>query len=214
MTDEDPGKSEWDAERMAKVARIAMRSETTASTIVKHNMPEITLVHKKTKKPTGATAKVDTWDIADCIKEQIELVKSGDMSGPEGMLVAQSISLDSMFSNFMRIAMECKKIEWFKIYADMALKAQRQSRANIETLGILKNPQPYIRQLNQAEQMQVNNGEKPSADTTRRREKKETTNELLEDHSNEWLDTGAAGATGGANSDMEAVGAIDRPQNG
>jgi len=93
----------------------------------------------------------------------------------------------------------------------LALKAQTQSRATVETLGNLRNPRTFIaQQANIAHgPQQVNNGEPP-----RTREVQSEQSKLLEQTHGERLDTGAAGQAIGSDSAMATVGAIYRPENG
>jgi len=101
-------------------------------------------------------------------------------------------------------------------YMRLALKAQGQCRATLETLAAIKNPQPYI-QNNKAQYQQVNNGTAPSEGnnqtstrTHAHAEKNpENTNGLLEDktHEQEWLDTGAPETASGNDKELETVGA-------
>ena len=90
----------------------------------------------------------------------------------------------------------------------LALKAQSQARATAETLGLLKNPAPYIRQANIAHgPQQVNNGTRPTHADNFQTEP----NKLLEHQHGNHLDTGAQTATGRGHQALEAVGAVNRP---
>ena len=155
---------------------------------------------------------------------QTKKVQDGDMSGPEAMLVAQAHALDIMFSSLAQRAALNSKAGYLgatESYMRLALKAQSQCRTTIEALGELKNPRTttFNKQVNIAEQQQVNNG--PNTETSTRtgahasaREKNITpTNELLtEGEQHATLDTRGTGAAIGANQKVEAVGAIDRPR--
>ena len=103
-------------------------------------------------------------------------------------------------------------------YMRLALKAQSQCRATLETLAEIKNPRPvaFVRQANIAHgPQQVNNGTAPPpADPSRAGESEKPPNKLLESRDGERLDTGTAGATSGIGADMEAVGAVNRPADG
>jgi hypothetical protein len=90
----------------------------------------------------------------------------------------------------------------------MAMKAQSQCRATLQTLGELKAPRSiaFIRQANLANgPQQINNGV-----PTPRGETPNPTNKLLEAGNGEWLDTGTAGASGAVDPSMGAVGKVDR----
>jgi hypothetical protein len=93
-------------------------------------------------------------------------------------------------------------------YMRLALKAQSQCRATIETLALIKNPPPvtFVKQANIAHgPQQVNNGAQPAAEALRARESENQPNKLLEQQHGERLDGGTAPATLGADSAMAAV---------
>ena len=99
----------------------------------------------------------------------------------------------------------------------LALKAQGQCRATLETLAALKNPPAavFAQQANIAHgPQQVNNGV-PAQDCERpvrmRAIRQLGQNELLEYQDGDRLDTGAAGAAGASGAAMATVGALDRP---
>lgn len=153
---------------------------------------------------------------------QAKRVQDGDMSGPEAMLVAQAHALDIMFSSLAQRAALNSKAGYLgatESYMRLALKAQSQCRTTIEALGELKNPRTttFNKQVNIAEQQQVNNGANTQTSTRTgahagAREKNITpTNELLtEGQQHATLDTSGTGAAIGAGKDLETVGAIDR----
>ena len=90
----------------------------------------------------------------------------------------------------------------------LALKAQAQCRATIETLAAMKNPPVVIaRQANISNgPQQVNNGE-----PTRRAEKSDNRpNGLLEHRVETRMDFGAAGTPVGGNQKLVTVEASDR----
>jgi len=155
---------------------------------------------------------LDYDEISKELTAQNKALRNNDLTRVEDILMAQAQTLDFLFHRAARKAAAQEYILQFKTHMDMAFKAQRQCRSTLETLAMIKNPQPYVRQQNLAYNQQVNNG---IPDSTRTREKLKSTNELLEDrrHETEWLDTGTARATGGINQDLEAVEAINRPEN-
>jgi hypothetical protein len=96
----------------------------------------------------------------------------------------------------------------------LALKAQRQCRATIETLVMAKNPAPvtFVKQANVAHgPQQVNNG--PPAEASRARESENRPNELLEHTHGERLDSGTPKAASGADSALATVGEVHRATN-
>jgi hypothetical protein len=99
-------------------------------------------------------------------------------------------------------------------YMRLALKAQSQCRATIETLAEIKNPKPvaFVQQANIANgPQQVNNGPQPGA--SRARESENQPNKLLEQQRNEWMDAGTPQAAGSGNSTVEALGVVNGTKN-
>jgi hypothetical protein len=106
-------------------------------------------------------------------------------------------------------------------FMKMALKAQGQCRATLQTLGELKNPRPvaFVKQANIANgPQQVNNGSAstPEAPPTAAAavapavNPKTAASELLEVQDGERLDFSATSKAGAGNSDLAPVGALDR----
>jgi hypothetical protein len=95
-----------------------------------------------------------------------------------------------------------------------ALKAQSQCRSTLEALAEIKNPKPvaFVQQANIAHgPQQVNNGTvAPPAEPSRAGESEKPPNKLLESRDDQRLDTGAEGAAGCADSDLETVGEVNR----
>ena len=87
-------------------------------------------------------------------------------------------------------------------YLRLALKAQAQCRATIETLAAMKNPPVvFARQANISNgPQQVNNGQPPRAE-----EKQNLPNELLEEGDGQRLDDGTAFATVRSDQDLVPV---------
>jgi hypothetical protein len=115
--------------------------------------------------------------------------------------------------------LQVTKQEWFsnsESFMRMALKAQSQCRATLETLAAIKNPPVVItRQANIAQgPQQVNNGMMPAGEPRAGAGKpKSRRTNYLEEKPHERLDFGAPGAAVGADSEMETVGAVHRPQD-
>ncbi|WP_288935966.1 hypothetical protein [uncultured Sphingomonas sp.] len=103
-------------------------------------------------------------------------------------------------------------IQAAETYMRLALKAQAQCRATLETLAAIKNPPVvYARQANIANgPQQVNNG----AAAPRASDPASSPNELLETEHGKRLEPGTAGAAIGGNPTLEAVGAIDGTADG
>jgi hypothetical protein len=148
---------------------------------------------------------------------QVEAVNGGNLKRAEGMLIAQAHSLDIIFGNLARHANVQEYLPQFETYLKLALKAQSQCRATLKTLVAIKNPAQvaFVRRANIAHgPQQVNNGATPAGDAALAREDTQSMqSELLDAQSGERLDTRTAGATGGANSKLATVEAINGAAN-
>ncbi len=133
-------------------------------------------------------------------------VLDGNMKPVEAMLIAQAQALQVIFTTFSRRAINADYQQTLESYFRMALKAQNQCRMTLETLANIKNPPVvFAKQANIAHgHQQVNNGVPAPA----HEEKTIQSNEQLEHQHGERMDTGTAGAAGGINPDLEAVGKV------
>ena len=144
-------------------------------------------------------------------------VKKGDLSECEATLAAQALTLDAMFNSLARKAARHMHGDMRAVESclRLALKAQGQCRATLQTLAEMKNPHPiaFVKQANIAHgHQQINNGI-PAAQAPHARAREENQiqpNELLETHHGKRLDTGAASTAGGIDSHLEALAEIDR----
>lgn len=119
----------------------------------------------------------------------------GDMKQCESMLWTQAEALQSIFTNLSRRAINQEYLSNFEMFLKLALKAQSQCRQTLETLSTIKNPPVvYARQANiSSGPQQVNNG--ITNEPTRREEKQNRPNELLEVIDGKRLDTRATEET-------------------
>ena len=155
----------------------------------------------------GITGMTETFE---ALRESVRKVRQGDMAGPEAMLVTQADSLNAIFTEMARrAAMNMGEyINASERYMRLALKAQAQCRATVETLAALKNPPVVIaRQANISNgPQQVNNGASPP----RAEETSTVPNELLETDHGKRLDAGAAGTPVASDPALVAVDANHR----
>ncbi|WP_371232433.1 hypothetical protein ACAW63_06235 [Pseudomonas sp. QE6] len=146
-----------------------------------------------------------TSEIIDELRQQTAAIHADDLSRAESMLVAQAHTLDGLFARLAVKALGAGHLETMDRYMRLALKAQNQARATLQTLGELKTPKQiaFVKQANIGNQVQVNNDSSPAR--TRTRKKQNTQNELLEVGHGEQLDTRAEGTASGADPAMAAV---------
>jgi hypothetical protein len=157
------------------------------------------------------------------LKETAKAVNGGDLSGAESMLTAQATALNAVFGELSRRA-ALNMGEYLgatESYMRLALKAQGQCRATLETLAAIKNPPVvFARQanINNGGQQQVNNGAGPDPSNSSQaragsRAAKETIEQtgLLEASDGKRLDARAASTASGTDPNMATVARIDRP---
>ena len=151
---------------------------------------------------------LDASDLVPAMTRAGDEAVAGDLGRVERMLANQLLTLDAMFNNLALRAVGHAHFKNIELLTRLALKAQSQARATAETLGMLKNPMPYIRQTNIAQgPQQVNNGIPPAHGEN----KTVPIKQLEQPHNGERMDFGTATTASRGNTDMEAVGAVDRP---
>lgn len=165
--------------------------------------------------------EVGLSDMAASLRASCAAVSDGDLSGPEKLLNAQAIALNVIFGELARRshANMGEYLDASERYMRLALKAQSQCRATIETLAAIKNPPiVYARQMNVANgPQQVNNSQpaQSAAPDIRTPETQSPPNQLLEDasHGSTQLDNRATTQAGRSDSELAPVGPVNRPQD-
>ena len=165
--------------------------------------------------------ELDYGEMVNAMRECNKAVAEGDMRHVEAMLLGQAHALQSMFADMACRAKQQTSLAALQGVMGLALKAQSQCRATLQTLSDVKNPKQatFIKQANIASQQQVNNGtHPPDADRSAREAKPLHQNELLEDARHETkiigMDSGTARQTIGADPHLETVGTVDRGAHG
>lgn len=183
----------------------------------------------------GATLTVDfskgnygELSLTECISEldkKVCNVHKGNLQDAETILTAQAFALDAIFTSLARRAQMNmgEYIDAADRYMRLALKAQGQCRATLETLAAIKNPPVvFAKQANIANgPQQVNNTVNKSdggfESSTRTHapahagNSNSVQNELLEDRHEQGMDIRAPGATVSRDPAMATVGEIHRP---
>lgn len=180
--------------------------------------PTVAAAVTATKFAKGAVGEMDLTETVAVVRDRVRKVKEGDLSDVEATLTAQAMTLDSIFHEMAkRAALNMgQHMAATESYLKMALKAQSQCRATLETLVEVKAPRSatFIKQANIANQQQVNNGQDDSRTSTRtgahaHGKNINQRNELLEAQHGERVDTRAQSKAGGANTHLEAVGVLN-----
>ena len=181
-----------------------------ARTLLRPSIAHAVTLTKVLKRDCGERGLTE---LAEELSEQCQAVTGGKMDQTEAMLIAQATTLDAIFGDLTRLAY-CNwltHLDAAERLMRVALRAQSQSRATLETLAEIKNPPVVIaKQANIAHgHQQVNNDSVTSTHgRARARETQSEQSKLLEANDGEWLDTGATGQAIGSDPAMETVGKV------
>jgi len=140
---------------------------------------------------------------------QCAAVSIGNLEGPEAMLMSQAQTLDAVFQHVAQLAYDkMPQLDVAERLLRLAFRAQNQCRATIETLALTKNPPSatFVKQANVANGPQQINNNNPA----RPREQESGQNELLEKADGKRLESKSSRSSGSCNSQLAAVGEIDR----
>ena len=112
-------------------------------------------------------------------------MQEGGLGEPEALLTAQAVTLNAIFTDLALKAANTEYLDKFDRYLRLALKAQGQCRATIETLAEIKRPPTlFAQQANVAHgPQQVNNAvstlDSPEARPTRAANRKNRTKRTI-----------------------------------
>lgn len=176
-------------------ARAALRPAVSGATTLK--------VYKRNFDELGLAGLVHA------LTEQVRSISEGDLSRAEELLIAQAHTLDAIFNDLARRAVSAQYQKKFDLYLKLALRAQSQCRATLETLSTIKNP-PMPRYVNQAN---IAHGHQQVNNTRYETEFEISKSELLEDQHGEWMDLGETQAPGEADTAVAALGGFDRTED-
>ena len=160
------------------------------------------------------SGETDLTAFYEALHDRARAIRDNKLGSAEDMLTAQAAALNAIFLELSRRsgANMGEYIQAAETYMRLALKAQAQCRATLETLANIKNPPViYARQANIANgPQQVNN----SGAASHASNLTSAPNELLETEHGKRLEPGTTGAAIGGDPALEAVGAVDRAANG
>jgi hypothetical protein len=168
---------------------------------------------------TFASQNFDVGDLSNAIAvltEAADKAKSGDLCELESMLAAQATALNVIFSDMaVRAAVNTGGcLAATETYLRLALKAQAQCRATLQTLAEIKNPRAmaFVKQANIAQgPQQVNNH--IGANATRPKISETRSNELLGTPNGKRLEPSAARTSSGTDPGLEAMEVLHRTEN-
>lgn len=158
----------------------------------------------------GRTA-AEIEDVARDLKSRAGAVHDGDLQTVEAALFGQAETLAMIFTNLHLRAQRSNNMESMRTLLTLALRAQAQSRATLETLVETKRPRQLLitRQANIAQHQMVNNGA-GGATPARTETNTNAPIELLEEPNDHSLDACTARTPVEADSRVAALGEVDR----
>ena len=168
-------------------------------------------VIRAAEQTSGIWHEIDTLALVTHLREQASVVSRGDLVQAEAMLMNQATALQSVFARLVERAMASEMATPFEANMRMALRAQSQCRATLETLAMIKNPPViYARQANVTSgPQQINNGAAMHSQAGG----SQSEQSKLSGNSNElFQDAGTSGIESGANPPLEAMAEVDRTQ--
>lgn len=162
----------------------------------------------------SAYGEIGLTECMETLGQKVKSIQGGNLAEVEALLTAQAVSLDAIYTALARRALINigEHMGAAETYLRLALKAQSQSRATLETLATIKNPPMVIaKQANiTSGPQQVNNATHTRAHA-RAGNSETAPNKLLEESHEERMDTRATQTASGTNKRVETVGALNRP---
>ena len=156
---------------------------------------------------------LDTPTLIDALRAQTQAVHQGDMKVAEAMLMNQATALQSLFVKLTETGLQASLLRQQETALRLALKAQSQCRATLETLSNIKHPPiVYAKQANVTTgPQQINNGVQPPmagdhAGAPQKKSRKNKLKEIAHEPEQEpWLDAGATRTAGRKNQAAKAM---------
>jgi hypothetical protein len=166
----------------------------------------------KAMQPKEIVEQIDIPGLLAILRDQARTVSSGDLSRVESLLMNQADALQSLFVGLVERSLRQEYHVHMEGIMRLALKAQSQCRATLETLAAVKNPPVvYARQANVTSgPQQINNG----VDLSRVRENVNAPNQLSGAVHELRQDTRASGAASAVDSSVEAMASVNGAKNG
>ena len=188
------------------------RDRTIAMVATSASATAATVSVEYSRATFGELSLTDTMAV---LSETVQGVRKGNLGEVEGLLIAQAVALNSIFTDLSLRAARAEYVDTMECYLRLGLRAQGQCRATLETLAAIKNPPLVVaRQANIANgPQQVNNGPAAPLEPPRAEESKAEQNKLLEARHSERMDTREASTTAASDPALATVGEIDRPTN-
>jgi hypothetical protein len=123
---------------------------------------------------SGIGESIDVPALMDQLRAQGEAVNRGDLAQAEAMLMNQATALQSLFARLAERGMGCELAPAFEANMRMALRAQAQCRATLETLSTIKNPPVIFAKTSERDNRAATNQQRHSAHARKRNRAKQT----------------------------------------
>lgn len=195
----------------SSVAEKNVEGPTKGDLITGFELPALEVIKAYTK------SSVPLEEIVASLRDHAKAVNEGDLTLAESMLMNQAIALQGMFADLASRAAVQGSLQARQVLTQLALKAQANSRATLQTLVEAKNPRQvaFVKQTNVAQTQQVNNGSAPPPASARARKTKTTPIKLIAEDKNgsTTLDGRAATQAGKTNQGDAAVAVVLRSEN-
>ena len=162
------------------------------------------------------SSKLGTLDLTEVFAQILERARDttdGNTKSQESILAGQVISMNAIYTDLAIIARQnLSNVTVFERLMRLSLKAQSNCRATAEALAAIQNPPTvFARQANiTSGPQQINNGSTVSL--ARAKDSELMPNELMEAHV-ERLDPGTTNKASERDTNLAAMGAIDRSAN-
>jgi hypothetical protein len=160
---------------------------------------------------SGIEKNIDVPTLMETLRDQVNAVSNQDLAQAEGMLLNQATALQSLFARLTEKAFSSEHLSQFNDFMRVALRAQNQCRATLETLSAIRNPPiVYARQANVTTgPQQINNG----GPSSHAREIQNPPIQLSAEDNELRTDIRTSAVTSRINKEVEAMGEIHRPQD-
>lgn len=192
----------------------AKRKKFEAKKLTSAELAACRVIHSSELKSGLLDVQVLPSLIAE-LTEKSAAIQNGDLAQAEAMLISQATALQSLFARLVERGMRCDEAQAFEVNLRIALRAQSQCRATLETLSAIKNPPViFAKQANiTSGPQQVNNGQAAPKEITHAIENQTSPNKLGAPAYELPTNIKAPVFAGRAMHEPEAVGEIHRAQD-
>jgi hypothetical protein len=179
------GKTE--RETAERIAQLAVSPEMSSQRVV-----------AASEGNNGLEEHLDIPQLMAVLKTESERLSEGKSEDVGPILANQALALQSLFSRLTERALSHSHVSNIEAFMRLALRAQNQCRATLETLSSFnKAPTVFAQQANVATNQQINYSQ----------------NQLSGDDDELRQDTRAPGAEKAVNPEMETLGEVDGAKN-